>query len=323
RLLGADELLLSDVYAPLPNSETAGWSFDRARDAIVASLAPLGAEVVAIAERAFGDGWIDVYPHAEKRDFGGVTNVFGVHPYILLNFKGGFDDVYVATHELGHAIQFWLTDEHQPCVNSSTSSFLFEIAAHFNEHLLVDHLLRTEESVGTRRFLLDKQATGVARAIFTQTMLAELELAMHEEVEAGGTLTADWLNDRYLALSREYYGHAEGAATVGDHEKHGWIPIPHLYMDYYVVNYATGMVASLALHHQLDKNPAHGVEAYVDFLKSGGSDFPLELLESAGIDMTTREPFEAAFAELERLVVDLELSLAAGEGGEASVGATP
>jgi oligoendopeptidase F len=309
RLAGLEPFRVSDLFAPARLVTERNYTFQEARTAVQASLEILGKEYSEGVRRAFEERWFDVYPANNKRGFGGVTQVYGLHPYILLNFTGTYRDVNVVTHELGHAIQFWLIDRHHPCVNSSTSSFLFEMAAHFNEHLLVDQLLEEEQDRSVRLFILTRHLESLTAALFGQARLAEFEHDMHLRVEGGGTLTADWLTERYLELSREYQGHDRGLVIVDETEGFGWIGVDQLFKSYYVVNYASGMVAALAFKNMVDTQGATGVERYVDFLRSGGTDDPLVLLEKAGVDLTIPETYRAAFRQFEALVAELESAL--------------
>lgn len=314
RLSGLEPYRPSDLFVTMPMAVERSYTFEEARVAIQASLSVLGEEYNEGVRRAFEERWFDVYPAEGKRDFGGVTQVYGLHPYIVLNFTGSYHDVNVVTHELGHAIQFWLIDRHHPCVNSSTSSFLYEIAAHFNEHLLVEHLLEQEQDLAAELFILTEHLESLVAALYGQARLAEFEHDMHRRVEEGGTLTADWLSERYLALSREYHGHDSGLVTVEESGGSGWIGIDQLFKSYYVFNYTSGMVASLAFKDLVDTEGVEGAERYVEFLRSGGTDYPLSLLDRAGVDLTRPETFRAAYRQLDELISRLEKNLATLEG---------
>ncbi len=309
RMLGIGHPTTTDLFAPNPLAKERSFSFDEARAAVRTSLAPLGDEYNEGVRRAFEEGWFDVYPRAKKRGFGGVTSVYGLHPFILLNFAGSYRDTNVVTHELGHAIHFWLVDRHHPCVNSSIPSYLFEIAAHFNEQLLIEHLLENESDPRVRIFLLTRHLESLTAALFHQARLSEFEHAMHRRVESGGSLDATWLNERYLASRRLYYGHEQGIIDVGDSSGTGWIGIDYLFRSYYAYNYTAGMVAALAYKEQFDAMGEEGVAAYLDFLRSSGSEPPLALLARTGVDMRSELPYQRAFRQVERLVDALESAI--------------
>jgi oligoendopeptidase F len=199
-----------------------------------------------------------------------------------------------------------LTNQYQPYQTAGYSIFTAEIASTFNENFLTDYMLKNENDDFLKLFLLDNYLDQVRGTLYRQTLFAEFELAMHQRVESGQTLTADWLDKKYLDLTREYYGHDKGVCEVEDFIQCEWNRIPHFYMNYYVYQYSTGIIASMALSDYVLTNGAEYQKKYLDLLKSGGSNYPMELLKKAGVDMTKSEPYNAAFNRFDRLVAEME-----------------
>jgi oligoendopeptidase F len=223
-----------------------------------------------------------------------------------MNFNGQYDAVSTLAHELGHSMHSYYSTKTQPYATSQYTTFLAEIASTFNENMLMRQILKTETDDMFKLYLLDRYLDGVRGTIFRQTLFAEFELDMHTQVEQGQTLTADWLNQKYLELTRLYYGNDKGVCEVGDYIEDEWSYIPHFYMDYYVYQYATGIIASMALSQMVLSGEADAKEKYLTFLKAGGSDYPLNILKKAGVDMTTSAPTDAAFKNFDDLVTQME-----------------
>ena len=206
----------------------------------------MGPEYVAVLEDAFDNRWIDRFPNRGKQSGAYSSGIFGVHPFVKMNYTGNFSNVSTLAHELGHALHSYLSNKKQPFSLASYSTFLAEIASTFNEHLLVDYLIRNESNDMFRLFILDNYLNGIKGTVYRQTHFAEYELAMHQYVESGQTLTAQWLNDKYLETTRDYYGHDKGIVYVDDYIQNEWSVVPHFFLTYYVYAYATGMIASSA-----------------------------------------------------------------------------
>ncbi|HLP18215.1 MAG TPA: oligoendopeptidase F, partial [Bacteroidota bacterium] len=305
-LLKLDTMRYSDVYASAVPSITKLYPFDEARTIILGALHPLGNDYCTMVDKAFADRWIDIYPNKEKQSGAYSRSVYGVHPYIKMNYDGSYDNVSTLSHELGHAMHSTLANAAQPFSNSGYPTFLAEIASTFNEHLLMDYFLANEKDDRYKLFLLDKYLDQVRGSIYQQTMFAEFELAMHERVEQGQSLTADWLDKTYLQILRDYYGHDNGTMIVGDQYQNAWSSVPHFFYNYYVFQYSTGMIASMALSDAVLHGTERDRERYLTLLKSGGSDFPLTLLKSAGVDMLSPEPAAAALRRFDMLVGEME-----------------
>ena len=305
-MLGLETFNYVDMYASAVKSIDKVYGWDEAKTIILEALKPLGPEYVAVLEDAFTNRWIDRFPNRGKQSGAYSSGIFGVHPFVKMNYTGNFSNVSTLAHELGHALHSYLSNKKQPFSLASYSTFLAEIAATFNEHLLVDYLIRNESNDMFRLFILDNYLNGIKGTVYRQTHFAEYELAMHQYVESGQTLTAQWLNDKYLETTRGYYGHDKGIVYVDDYIQNEWSVVPHFFLNYYVYAYATGMIASSALTEMVLSEGDKGREKYLEFLSAGGSDYPLEILKRAGVDMTRPEPYEAAFKRFGAIVSEME-----------------
>jgi oligoendopeptidase F len=273
---------------------------------IVGALRPLGEEYRNVLATAFDNRWIDIYPNKGKQLGAYSGGVYGVHPFIKMNYNGNYDAVSTLAHELGHSLHSYYAEKHQTFGNSGYPTFLAEIASTFNENLLVDYLLKHEKDDLVKLKTLDAYLDGVRATIYRQTLLAEFELALHRHVEEGKTLTPDWMTEQYLALTRAYYGHDKGVMRVDDFIGNEWSFIAHFYLNYYVFQYSTGMIASLALSDRVLNGTQAEVDNYLGILKAGGSDAPLKILKNAGVDMTSPEPTVAALRRFDTLVGEME-----------------
>jgi oligoendopeptidase F len=306
RMLGLPTFRYEDVYASAVQAVDKTYTVDEARKLISESLKPLGKEYAEVLKQAFADRWMDLYPNKGKESGAYSGGVYGVHPYIKLNYNGDYDAVSTMAHELGHAMHSHFSDLTQPYATSSYTTFLAEIASTFNEHLLMHYLLKNEKDDLFKLYILDNYLDGFRGTLFRQTLFAEFELAMHQRVEAGQTLTADWLNGKYLELTRQYYGHDRGVCQVDDYIESEWNRISHFYLNYYVFQYSTGIIASLALSDQVINGGGEEQARYLEFLKAGGSDYPLAILKKAGVDMARPEPYAAALTRFDQLVGEME-----------------
>ena len=306
RMLGLPTFRYEDVYTSAVRAIDKTYSFAEARRIVSASLQPLGRDYLAALQRAFDERWMDLYPNKGKESGAYSEGTYGVHPYIKLNYNGDYDAVATLTHELGHAMHSYFSDQAQPFPTANYTTFLAEIASTFNEHLLMHHLLKNEKDDLFKLFILDNYLDGFRGTLFRQTLFAEFELAMHRRVEQGQTLTADWLNQKYLELTRQYYGHDSGACQVDDYIQVEWNRISHFYLNYYVFQYSTGIIASLALSDRVLQGGPGAQAGYLELLKAGGSDYPLNILRKAGVDMTRPEPYVIALTRFDRLVGEME-----------------
>jgi oligoendopeptidase F len=307
RMLGITEMTYNDVYASAVQSVTRVYPFPEARSMVLQATAPLGPGYAQGLQEAFTGGWIDIYPNKGKQSGAYSSGVYGVHPYVKMNYDGTFHHVSTLAHELGHAMHSRLSEKAQPYPTSDYPIFLAEIASTFNENLLMHHLLESERDDTLKLYLLDSYLETLRGTLFRQTLFADFELAMHERVEQGQSLTPDWLNTTYLDLTRLYYGHEAGVMRVDDSIQVEWSGIPHFYYNYYVYQYATGIVASMALSRGVLDHGGERREAYLAFLRSGNSRFPLDTLKAAGVDLTAPQPVEAALKAFDDLVGQMEV----------------
>ncbi len=311
RILGVDRLHYYDLYAPLIKEVDRAYPYEEARRSILESVAPLGEEYVRVSGRAFDERWIDVYPTGGKRS-GAYSNgiAYDVHPYILLNYNGRYDDVSTVTHELGHTMHSWFSNTRQPYATSHYSIFVAEVASTFNEALLFDHTLRGTPDTPGRLSLLGHYLEHIKATVFRQTQFAEFELLIHEAVEKGEALTGDVLDELYLRLAREYYGHDADVCVVDEYIRSEWSYIPHFYYNFYVFQYATSFCASSEICERVLAGDGDAVRSYRELLSAGGSDYPIELLKTAGVDMATTEPVETAIRKMDAIMDEIEALLA-------------
>jgi oligoendopeptidase F len=311
RLLGVDELHYYDLYAPLVASVDLTYTPEEAQGHILMAMAPLGRGYTAGLERAFGERWIDMFPTPHKRS-GAYSQggAYDVHPYILMNYNGRFDDMSTLAHELGHTMQSYLSNTTQPYATADYPTFVAEVASTFNEALLIDYMLRTIQDDDVRLTVLGNYLEGIKGTIFRQTQFAEFELAMHEMARKGEPVTGETLARLYLDITRRYYGHDQGVLVVDDYVAHEWSFIPHFYREFYVFQYATSFTASEALAQKVKAGERGAVDRYLAFLSAGGSKYPVDLLRDAGVDMTTDEPLDLTMKEMNRVMDEMEAILA-------------
>ena len=316
RMLGLEKLTYSDVYASAVQAVDRKYDYEEAEALVLMATAPLGPEYEAGLRSAFQDGWVDRYPNLGKQSGAYSSGVYGVHPFVKMNFDGRFHNVSTLAHELGHAMHSYLSERSQPYPTADYPILLAEIASTFNENLLMRQLLKTESDDTLKRFLLDSYLETLRGTLFRQTLFADFELSMHERVEQGLTLTAEWLDKTYLELTRLYYGHNAGVMEVPDYIQGEWSGIPHFFYNFYVFQYATGIVASMALADAVLAQEEGRRDAFLAFLRSGSSRFPLDTLKAAGVDLTRPEPVLAALKAFDDLVGELEVLAASAQASE-------
>jgi oligoendopeptidase F len=311
RLLGLNTLHYYDLYAPLVKNVDLSYSYEEAIDNVIASLKPLGKEYVQTARQGLAQRWVDVFPNEGKRS-GAYSEgaAYDVHPYMLLNYNGKYDDMSTLAHELGHTMHSCLANKAQPYPTAQYSTFVAEVASTFNEALLLEHMLKTIKDDGVRLSLLGNYLDNIKGTVFRQTQFAEFELKVHEIAEQGISLTGDQLNELYEEIGRKYYGHDKGICVVDDEIKSEWAYIPHFYYNFYVFQYATSFTASSALSEEVLAGDKKATERYLNLLRAGGSDYPVNLLKKAGVDMTTSLPFELTMKKMNRVMDEIERILA-------------
>ena len=307
RMLGVDKLKYSDVYAPVVKGIDLEYTFEQAKELVFDSVKPLGKDYVQVVKQAFENRWIDVYP-TDGKQAGAYSNgsAYDVHPYILLNYNGRYDDVSTLAHELGHTMHSYYSNTNQPYPTADHSIFVAEVASTFNEALLIKKMLSEIKDDDTRLSLLMDYLEGIRQTVFRQTQFAEFELRIHEMAERGEPLTGDVLSKLYGDILKKYYGQDEGVCYIDETYTVEWAYVPHFYYNFYVYQYATSFAASTALVENVLNNKNNAVGKYIRFLSSGGSDYPINLLKKTGVDMTTSEPFNQTIAAMNRTMDEIE-----------------
>lgn len=283
KLLSLKEMKMYDMYVPIVEANTTVYSYEEAQSLVKEALAPLGKDYSAILDRAFNENWIDVFETKGKTSGAYSWGAYGTHPYMLLNFQGRLDDVFTLAHEAGHSMHTYFSDRALPYEKAQYKIFVAEVASTVNEVLLLKHLLAATTDHNTKAYLLNHFLDQFRTTVFRQTMFAEFERAAHKRAEDGESLTVNWLNSTYGELNRLYYSDAVETDRYIETE---WSRIPHFYNCFYVYQYATGFSAAVAIAENILQQGAPAVEDYLRFLSSGGSDFPVELLKIAGVDLS-------------------------------------
>jgi oligoendopeptidase F len=307
RILGVDQLHYYDLYAPLLANVDLKYTIEESQKHILSALKPLGDEYVSVVQKGFRERWIDVYPTEGKRS-GAYSNgsVYDVHPYILLNYNGKYDDMSTIAHELGHTMHSYLSNTNQPYATSQYPIFVAEVASTFNEALLIDYMLKQIKDDNVKLSLLGNYLEGIKGTVFRQTQFAEFELRIHEMAEKGEPLTGDVMNNVYDEIVKKYYGHDKNVCIVDDEIKAEWMFIPHFYYNFYVYQYATAFTASAAISEQVLSGDKAATKHFIQFLSSGSTDYPVNLLKKAGVDMTTSGPFELTMKKMNHVMDEME-----------------
>jgi oligoendopeptidase F len=303
KLLGLDELHMYDLFAPLVDEFKLDITFEEAKKTVSESLKPLGEDYLKVLQEGFDNGWIDVYENEGKRSGAYSWGAFGTHPYVLLNHKDNLNSMFTLTHEMGHALHSYYSDTNQNYRDAQYTIFLAEVASTLNEALLMDYLLGKSTDPKEKMYLLTYYADQFRTTVFRQTMFAEFEKIVHERSEQGDSLTPQELSKIYYDLNVLYYG--DDMVIDKDIEME-WARIPHFYNSFYVYKYATGFSAATSFSKQILEEGEPAVERYLGFLKSGGSDFSINILKKAGVDMSSPEPIEQAMSVFEELIGQME-----------------
>ncbi len=303
KVLELDELHMYDIYTPLAKEYKKEIPYEKAQELVLEALSPLGREYLDLLRKGFASGWIDVYENEGKTGGAYSWGTYDTQPYVLLNYDNKFDDVFTLAHEMGHSLHSYYSNQHQPYVYSKYSIFVAEVASTVNESLLIDYLLKNSRDKEERIYLLNHYLEQFRGTLYRQTMFAEFEKIIHEQLERGGALTADYLSLTYRDLNRLYYGEGVVLDSQIDLE---WARIPHFYSAFYVYKYATGLAAATAIKEMIVREGAPAVARYLEFLKSGSSDYPVNLLQKAGVDLTTPQPVNSALQFFSSLLDELE-----------------
>lgn len=303
KLLGVDELHMYDLFAPLVKEYKWDITFDEAKAMTVEGLKPLGKEYLDVLKKGYSDRWIDVYENENKRTGAYSWGAYGTHPYVLLNHKDNLNSMFTLAHEMGHALHSYFSDEALPYRDAQYTIFLAEVASITNEALLMDYLLKHATDPKQKMYLLTYYADQFRTTVFRQTMFAEFEKIIHERAEQGESLTPQALSDIYYELNVKYHG--DGMAVDKDIAME-WARIPHFYNSFYVYKYATGFSAATSFSKQILEEGQPAVDRYLGFLKSGGSDFSINILKKAGVDMSSPKPIREAMSVFESLIEEME-----------------
>ncbi|EGP4839915.1 TPA: oligoendopeptidase F [Enterococcus faecium] len=303
RLLEVEKLHMYDLYTPVLGEAPITFTYEEAKEKALEALKPMGEEYMAIVEKAFSERWIDVVENKGKRSGAYSSGSYDTNPYILLNWHDTLDQLFTLVHEMGHSVHSYFTRSNQPYVYGDYSIFLAEIASTTNENILTEYLLETEKDPRVRAYVLNHYLDGFKGTVFRQTQFAEFEHFMHTEDEKGVPLTSEYLSDSYGKLNAKYYG----PAVEEDPEiKFEWSRIPHFYYNYYVFQYSTGFSAASALAKKILNQGPEALENYLAYLKAGNSDYPVEVMKKAGVDMTQAAYIEDAMSMFEQRLNELE-----------------
>ncbi|SNX52702.1 oligoendopeptidase F [Thermoanaerobacterium sp. RBIITD] len=307
RMLKLDEIHMYDLYVPLVKDYDKEYKYEDALEIVIKGLSPLGDEYINILKDGFNSHWIDVYENRGKTSGAYSWGAYGTHPYVLLNYQGKLNDVFTIAHEMGHSLHTYYSNKTQQYINSQYRIFVAEVASTCNEAILMNYLLENATDKNEKLYLLNHYLEEFKGTIYRQVMFAEFEKFTHEEAEKGESLTPEKLCRKYHELNKYYYGND---IVVDDGIDYEWERIPHFYTSFYVYKYATGFSAAIALSQMILNEGKPAVDRYKEFLKSGGSDYPLNLLKKAGVDLTTKEPilnalnvFKSLLDEIDGLII--------------------
>lgn len=306
KFLGLDKINMYDLYVPLTESFDMEIPYEKAQKIILEALKPLGEEYLENVKKAFAEGWIDVYGNEGKQGGAYSWGSYDSKSYILMSYKDDLNSLFTLIHEMGHSMHSFYSKNNQPYLYSGYKIFVAEVASTLNELLLINYLLKNAESKEERVYLLNYYLEQFRTTVYRQTMFAEFEKICHGKVEEGEPLTAEDFNNIYYDLNKKYYGES---CEVNEEIALEWARIPHFYSNFYVYKYATGFSAASALSKQILEEGESAVSRYKEFLKSGGSEFPLDQLRKAGIDMEKKESVDEALHVFKDLVKQLEKEL--------------
>ena len=292
KLLKLSKMYMYDMYVPVVEGAELKLDYEDAYELVIKGLAPLGKEYQDLLRKAKDERWIDVFENDGKRSGAYSVCVYDTHPYVLLNYQKTTHDVFTIAHEMGHSLHSYFSNENQAYAKADYKIFVAEVASTVNEVLLIRYLLSVEKDKKLRKYLLSYLLEMIRTTLFRQTQFAEFEQIAHNMVEKGQPLTKENLSQVYLDLNKKYYGRS--VISKGN-IKYEWARIPHFYRAFYVYKYATGIISALAICDRILNGEKGAKEDYFNFLSSGGSDGPVELLKIAGVDLTSKKPFEKAF----------------------------
>lgn len=307
RMMGVDTLKYLDLYAPVVKDLDLTYSYDEATKIITDALKPLGEEYVSTVRKALNERWIDVFP-TEGKASGAYSNGadYAGHPYILLNYNNHYEDVSTLIHEMGHTMHSYYTNKTQPYPLANYETFVAEVASTFNEVLLFNYIIKTVKDDDVKLSILMNYLDRFKGTLFRQTQFAEFELKIHELAEQGKPVTGEVFSSVYKDIVDRYYGNDQGICKVDDYINMEWAFIPHFYLNFYVFQYSTSFTASISLAEKVMSGDKAALKSYLNFLSSGSSDYPVELLKKAGVDMNSSDPFEKTTASMNRVMDEIE-----------------
>lgn len=305
-LLGIEDLEMYDMYTPILGEAPLSFNYEEAKEITLEALTPLGEEYITIIKKAFDERWIDLYENKGKRSGAYSSGTYDSNPYILMNWQDNVNWLYTLVHELGHSAHSYLTHKNQPYIYGNYSIFLAEIASTTNENLLTSYLLERYTDPKVRLYIINHFLDGMKGTVYRQTQFAEFEHFMHTADAEGKPLTQAFLSENYKVMNEKYYGPDVNSDSEIALE---WSRIPHFYYNYYVFQYATGFAAATALSEKILSGDKESLDKYLNYLKAGKSDYPIEIMKQAGVDMTQKEyltsalnVFEARLNEFENLL---------------------
>lgn len=305
--LKLDEIHMYDLYTPLVSDVKLTMPYEEGLKLVRTSLQPLGPDYESILDEGLTSGWIDVYENKGKQTGAYSWGNYGTHPFVLLNYNNRYDAVSTLTHEMGHAIHSYYSQKYQPYPTSAYTTFSAEVASTTNEILLLEHMLETTTDKKIKLYLINQYLEQVRGTIYRQTMFAEFEKLLYEAAQQNESITADMLDHLWRELNLKYYGPDIVIDQEIDVE---WARIPHFYMDFYVYQYVTGYSAATTLAKKILSEGQPAQEKYLEFLKSGGSDYSLNLLKNAGVDMSSPKPIEITLTKFSSMLNEMERLLA-------------
>ena len=303
KVLGLDEMHMYDVYVDIVDATPSDIPFEEGKKILFEALRPLGDTYLSDLQKAFDERWIDKYPNVGKKSGAYSWGSYDTYPYLLLNYNGTVDSVSTMGHELGHSMHSYYSNKYQNSMNANYPIFLAEIASTVNEVLINDYLYKNAKTKQEKMLYLTEFLDKVRTTIYRQTMFAEFEMIMHDKYEQNIPITEEELSSTYYDLNKLYYG---DNMISDDLIRYEWLRIPHFYTPFYVYKYATGLSSAIAIASDILKGKEGAKEAYLEFLRSGCSDYPLNILKKAGVDMTTPEPISKAITMFEEKLKELQ-----------------
>ncbi|UOE59944.1 oligoendopeptidase F [Priestia filamentosa] len=303
KVLNIDELHMYDLYTPLVKDVNMKVTYEEAKEYTLKGLEPLREEYKSVLEEGFNNRWVDVHENKGKRSGAYSSGSYGTNPYVLMNWQDNVNNLFTLAHEFGHSVHSYYTRKTQPYPYGDYSIFVAEVASTTNEALLNEYLLENLEDEKQKQYVLNHYLEGFRATVFRQTMFAEFEHDIHVKAQNGEPLTPELLSKTYYDLNKKYFGED---MVIDEDISLEWARIPHFYYNYYVYQYATGFSAATALSKQILEEGEPAVERYLEFLKAGSSDYPINVLKKAGVDMTSAKPIEEALKVFEEKLDEME-----------------